>query len=243
MVTAQKIRVLIVDDHVMVRQGLRAVLQSYPNIDVVGEAGNGEEALSSVAKLQPTIVVMDISMPSLDGIGATRLIKTQYPQIAVLGLSVNAPSYHVDAMLKAGAFDVITKEKAVDELYSAIQRATAAIQPILILQEQPPASVEQTGAAQPAEAPRDIRCHAGKNAKSAQDLAVTSARKATLLPSSFCLPIDRLQCFQLKREFCDASIALAYLPLKRLHHRRLSAHRLDPAAVGRLGQVLGEVLG
>jgi DNA-binding NarL/FixJ family response regulator len=154
MATAQKIRVLIVDDHVMVRQGLRAVLQSYPNIDVVGEAGNGEEALSSVAKLQPTIVVMDISMPSLDGIGATRLIKTQYPQIAVLGLSVNAPSYHVDAMLKAGAFDVITKEKAVDELYSAIQRATAAIQPILILQEQPPASVEQAGAPEAAEAAR-----------------------------------------------------------------------------------------
>ena len=154
MTAAQKIRVLIVDDHVMVRQGLRAVLQSYPNIDVVGEAGNGEEALSSVQKLQPTIVVMDISMPSLDGIGATRLIKTQYPQIAVLGLSVNAPSYHVDAMLKAGAFDVITKEKAVDELYSAIQRATAAIQPILILQEQPPALVEQAGAAEAAEAPQ-----------------------------------------------------------------------------------------
>lgn len=154
MTAAQKIRVLIVDDHVMVRQGLRAVLQSYPNIDVVGEAGNGEEAISSVPKLQPTIVVMDIGMPSLDGIGATRLIKTQYPEIAVLGLSVNAPSYHVDAMLKAGAFDVITKDRAVDELYSAIQRATAAIQPILILQEPPPASVEQAGAAQPAEAPR-----------------------------------------------------------------------------------------
>jgi DNA-binding NarL/FixJ family response regulator len=80
MTAAQKIRVLIVDDHVMVRQGLRAVLQSYPNIDVVGEAGNGEEAISSVPKLQPTIVVMDIGMPSLDGIGATRLIKTQYPE-------------------------------------------------------------------------------------------------------------------------------------------------------------------
>jgi len=153
MTTAQKIRVLIVDDHVMVRQGLRAVLQSYPNIDVVGEAGNGEEAISSVPKLQPTIVVMDIGMPSLDGIGATRLIKMQYPQIAVLGLSVNAPSYHVDAMLKAGAFDVITKEKAVDELYNAIQRATAALQPILILQEELPASVEQADAPQPAEAP------------------------------------------------------------------------------------------
>jgi hypothetical protein len=57
-------------------------------------------------------------------------------------------------MLKAGAFDVITKDRAVDELYSAIQRATAAIQPILILQEPPPASVEQAGVAQPAEAPR-----------------------------------------------------------------------------------------
>jgi DNA-binding NarL/FixJ family response regulator len=145
---AQKIRVLIVDDHVMVRQGLRALLQSYPNIDVVGEAGNGEEAISSTTKLRPTIVVMDIGMPSLDGVGATRLIKAQFPQIAVLGLSVNAPTYHVDAMLKAGAFDVITKEKAVDELYSAIQKATAAIQPILIFKEESPAT------AQAAEAPQ-----------------------------------------------------------------------------------------
>ena len=143
MTSAQKIRILIVDDHVMVRQGLRAVLQSYPNIDVVGEAGDGDEAVLSVAKLQPTVVVMDIGMPSLDGIGATRRIKTQYPQIAVLGLSVNAQSYHVDAMLKAGAFEVLTKDKAVDELYSAVQRATAAIQPILVLQEeQPPAMTE-----------------------------------------------------------------------------------------------------
>ena len=148
MTAAQKIRVLIVDDHVMVRQGLRALLQSYPNLDVVGEAGNGEEAISSVAKLQPTIVVMDIGMPSLDGIAATRLIKKQYPHIAVLGLSVNAPSYHVDAMLKAGAFEILTKEKAVDELYSAIQRATAAIQPILVLQEQPPAPAQQAGDSQ-----------------------------------------------------------------------------------------------
>ena len=124
----------------MVRQGLRALLMSYPNLEVVGEAGNGEEALSSAAKLQPTVIVMDIGMPSLDGIGATRLIKAQYPQIAVLGLSVNAPTYHVDAMLKAGAFDVLTKEKAVDELYSAIQRATASIQPILILDETPSSS-------------------------------------------------------------------------------------------------------
>jgi len=137
MAAAQKIRVLIVDDHAMVRQGLRAVLQSYPNIEVVGEAANGEEGVSSVQKLQPTAIVMDIGMPNLDGIGATRMIKMQYPQIAVVGLSVNAPSFHVDAMLKAGAFEVLTKEKAVDELYSAIQRAIAAVQPILILEEKP----------------------------------------------------------------------------------------------------------
>ena len=149
MTAAQKIRVLIVDDHVMVRQGLRALLQSYPNLEVVGEAGNGEEAVLNAAKLQPTIVVMDIGMPSLDGIGATRLIKTQYPQMAVLGLSVNAPTYHVDAMLKAGAFEVLTKEKAVDELYSAIQRATAAIQPILILDETPSGSLRAAADAIP----------------------------------------------------------------------------------------------
>ena len=137
MAAAQKIRVLIVDDHAMVRQGLRAVLQSYPNIEVVGEAANGEEGVSSVQKLQPAVIVMDIGMPNLDGIGATRMIKMQYPQIAVVGLSVNAPSFHVDAMLKAGAFEVLTKEKAVDELYSAIQRAIAAVQPILILEEKP----------------------------------------------------------------------------------------------------------
>jgi DNA-binding NarL/FixJ family response regulator len=137
MTAAQKIRVLIVDDHAMVRQGLRAVLQSYPNIEVVGEAANGEVGVACVQKLQPAVIVMDIGMPNLDGIGATRLIKIQYPQIAVVGLSVNAPSFHVDAMLKAGAFEVLTKDKAVDELYSAIQRAIAAVQPILILEEKP----------------------------------------------------------------------------------------------------------
>ena len=156
MTVAQKIRVLLVDDHVMVRQGLRAVLQSYPNIEVVGEAGNGEEAIFNAAKLQPTIIVMDLAMPNLDGIGATRLIKTHYPQMAVLGLSVNAQSYQVDAMLKAGAFEVLTKDKAVDELYSAIQRAIAAVQPILILQEQPSASAESAPGAESKEKAVDV---------------------------------------------------------------------------------------
>lgn len=158
MTAAQKIRVLIVDDHAMVRQGLRAVLQSYPNIEVVGEAANGEEGVACVQKLQPAVIVMDIGMPNLDGIGATRLIKIQYPQTAVVGLSVNAPSFHVDAMLKAGAFEVLTKDKAVDELYSAIQRAIAAVQPILILEEKP-ATTGSAGETKQTEtrAPSDVR--------------------------------------------------------------------------------------
>jgi DNA-binding NarL/FixJ family response regulator len=141
MATGEGIRVLLVDDHVIVRQGLRSVLQSYPNLDVVGDASDGEEAVLKVGSLRPSVVVMDIVMPKMDGIAATRLVKTQHPQVAVLGLSVTAHSYHVDAMLKAGAFEVVTKEKAVDDLYGAIQRAVAAIQPILILQEAP-ASLE-----------------------------------------------------------------------------------------------------
>ncbi|HKC93215.1 MAG TPA: response regulator transcription factor, partial [Nitrospira sp.] len=85
MAKANLIRVLLVDDHVMVRQGLRNVLQAYPNIEVVGEAGNGEEAVSIIGKLHPAVVVMDIIMPKMDGIAATRLIRTNYPDIAVLG--------------------------------------------------------------------------------------------------------------------------------------------------------------
>src|SRR5512134_1140525 len=121
MVTAQRIRVLIVDDHLMFRQGLRSLLQSYPDIDVVDEAGDGAEAVSKVTSLQPAVVVMDISMPKMDGVAATRLLKNEHSHITVLGLSVIGQGYQVDAMLKAGAVKVLTKEKAVDELYDAIK--------------------------------------------------------------------------------------------------------------------------
>jgi DNA-binding NarL/FixJ family response regulator len=136
MAISRPIRVLLVDDHIIVRQGLRSALQAYPNIDLVGEASNGEEAVVSAAKLQPAIVVMDINMPKMDGITAARLIKTQYPQMVVVGLSVNANEYYLDAMQKAGAFEVLTKG-AVDTLYGAIQRAVAAVEPVLILEEPP----------------------------------------------------------------------------------------------------------
>ena len=137
METAKRIRVLLVEDHTIIRQGVQSLLEFYSNIEIVGGAADGEQAVWEVSKLQPAVVVMDINMPNMDGIMATRLIKTRYPQIAVVGLSVNAKGYHKDAMLKAGSFEVVTKDEAADQLYSAIQRAVAAVQPVLILEETP----------------------------------------------------------------------------------------------------------
>ena len=132
---ARQIRVLLEDDQTMLRQALRTALEAYPNIQVVGEASDGEEAVSSVSKLQPTVVVMDINMSKMDGITATRLIKVQNPNITVVGLSVNPKDYQLYAMQKAGAFEVLKKHDAVNDLYGAIQRAVAAIQPVLILED------------------------------------------------------------------------------------------------------------
>lgn len=114
------IRVVLVDDHAMVRQGLRSVLDGYLDVDVVAEASDGEEALSAVDKLQPAVVVMDINMPRMNGIEATARIKAKHPGVQVIGLSVNAEGDNQDAMLRAGAQVLLTKEAAVEQLYGAI---------------------------------------------------------------------------------------------------------------------------
>jgi len=129
------IRILLAEDHTIVRQGLRTLLEEYPNLAVVGEASNGEEAVFMAGKLQPAIVLMDITMPKMDGITATRLIKTNFPHIAVIGLTVNPYRYNIDAMHKAGASEVLSKENAVGDLFAAIQRSVASIQPILVLED------------------------------------------------------------------------------------------------------------
>jgi NarL family two-component system response regulator LiaR len=121
------IRVLLVDDHAMIRQGLRCTLEVYPNIEVVGEASDGDEVLGCIEKVHPTVIVMDIVMPKMDGIAATRLLKTRYPQIAVIGLTRALQDYTSYSMKKAGAFEVVDKKNAVVELYDAIQRALASI--------------------------------------------------------------------------------------------------------------------
>ncbi len=116
-----KVRVLLVDDHAMVRQGLRAILDGYADIDVVGEAADGEEAVASVERLLPAVVIMDINMPKLNGVEATAQIRARHPAISVIGLSVNAAGENAEAMTKAGAVTLLTKEAAVDELYKTIR--------------------------------------------------------------------------------------------------------------------------
>ncbi len=115
------IRVLLVDDHAMVRQGLRTVLDGYADLEVVGEAANGEEAVELAEALDPAVVVMDINMPHMNGIDATAAIKERSPDIIVIGLSVNAQGDNQQAMTAAGASMLLTKEAAVDELYRSIQ--------------------------------------------------------------------------------------------------------------------------
>ena len=110
-------RLLLVDDHAMVREGLRSVLESYDDVEIVGEAANGEDALDLVERLRPALVIMDINMPKMTGIEATAQLTRTYPEIPVIGLSVNATGNNVQAMLKAGAVLLLTKEAAVNELY------------------------------------------------------------------------------------------------------------------------------
>ncbi|HKR78466.1 MAG TPA: PAS domain S-box protein [Nitrospira sp.] len=113
--------VLLVDDHAMMRQGLRSVLEAHVDIHIVGEASDGQEAVTMVQALEPAVVVMDINMPRLNGIEATAQIKAQHPGVRVIGLSVNAGPNNREAMLQAGADMLLTKEAAVEDLYRCIQ--------------------------------------------------------------------------------------------------------------------------
>jgi DNA-binding NarL/FixJ family response regulator len=120
-------RVLLVDDESLVRRILKQILAAYQDMELVGEAATGYEAIAAVESLQPDIVVMDIRMPGLDGIAAAREILTTYPHVKIIGLSEYAQSYNIDAMERAGAVGVYLKSMALEELYPAIKAAHAAI--------------------------------------------------------------------------------------------------------------------
>ena len=105
---SQAIRVLLVDDHAMLRQGLKSLLQNYGNVEVVGEAADGEEAVTLASRLEPSVVVMDINMPKMNGIEATTRIHGKSPHLPIIGLSVNGIE-HGNAILRAGAKAFVSK--------------------------------------------------------------------------------------------------------------------------------------
>lgn len=126
MTTAVPMRVLLVEDHPMMRRSLRTILQAFAGVLIVGEAITGEDAVIGAGTLQPNIVLMDINIPLLDGIAATRLIKMKYPHIAVVGLTCHMPGdLLVKSMTTAGAFKVVHKEEAL-HLYDVMQRAVTS---------------------------------------------------------------------------------------------------------------------
>ena len=127
---ASPIRIILVDDHSSFRQGLRSLLDSYPDIEVVGEAENGEEVVHSMPYIRPSAIVMDINMPKLNGIEATRTVKAKYPNVVIVGLSVQADDCYQTAMVAAGAKSVISKEMAGLFLYRQIKAGVESLPPL-----------------------------------------------------------------------------------------------------------------
>lgn len=114
-------RVFLADDHTILREGLRALLEREADVTVVGEAADGRDALTQVLALRPDVVVMDISMPGLNGVEATRRVVEALPRTKVIGLSMHADRRYVQAMFEAGAVGYLLKNAASDELLHALR--------------------------------------------------------------------------------------------------------------------------
>jgi DNA-binding NarL/FixJ family response regulator len=118
-----RIRVLIADDHALIRDGLRSLLAAQPDIEVVSAAANGREAIQETLRLSPSVVLMDITMPGLNGIEATRQIAERCPSVKVVILSVHATVEHYYQAARAGARGYLLKESATEEVAAAIRAA------------------------------------------------------------------------------------------------------------------------
>ena len=115
------IRVLLADDHKIIRDGLKALFAQNPELELVGEAADGQEAADLADELRPHVVVMDISMPRMDGPDATRLILGRHPEMKVVALSMHTDGYFVAEMKAAGATGFVAKEEAYEVLATAIR--------------------------------------------------------------------------------------------------------------------------
>jgi DNA-binding NarL/FixJ family response regulator len=124
------IRVLIADDHAVVRSGLAHLLSTASDITVVGSAGNGREAISAVEESTPDVVLMDLSMPQMDGIAATREITSRHPEVAVVVLTSFSDTARITAALQAGAIGYQLKDADPDDLIAAVRAAAAGGAPL-----------------------------------------------------------------------------------------------------------------
>ena len=121
--TEQLIKIFLADDHTIVRQGLAKLLEAEPNIKVVGEAQDGREAVNKVQKLNPDIVIMDIAMPLLNGIEATRQIKKILPQTKIIILSMHSHDRYISELINLGASGYLLKDSTCGEIVKAVSAA------------------------------------------------------------------------------------------------------------------------
>lgn len=116
-----KVKVLLVDDHAVVRDGIRARLESYPEFEVVGEAVNGRDAIQKVGELYPDVVLMDISMPVMNGMDAARYLREEFPDIKVIILTMHEHKEYIQGVIRCGAQGYIIKDVTAQEMMSAIK--------------------------------------------------------------------------------------------------------------------------
>ena len=128
--TGEFTRLAIVDDHKLARDGLRDMLADEPDIEVVGEAAAGHEALELCSRLRPDLLLMDVRMPGMDGLTATRNIKQRYPEISVLVVTMHDNPDHLIEALRAGAAGYVLKDSSQEEIISAVRRVREGESPL-----------------------------------------------------------------------------------------------------------------
>jgi len=118
-----KIQILLVDDHAVVRTGLRMLLENEEDLVLIGEAGNGKQALELATELKPDVVIMDITLPDMSGIEVTQQLKQEHPEVAVVALTIHEDQQYFFEMLRVGASAYVPKRAAPDDLINAIRTA------------------------------------------------------------------------------------------------------------------------
>jgi CheY-like chemotaxis protein len=126
----QKIRVLLVDDHRMLREGLRSIIDEQFDLEVVAEASNGQMAIEAARSCDPNVVVMDVNMPRMNGVEATRLIRAFHPNVAIIGLSVLQDQKMAELMAESGASAYLSKADAFETLSATIRSLVGRHQPV-----------------------------------------------------------------------------------------------------------------